>query len=209
MRIAIIVNGEINDYDATKQILTSVDYIIACDGGLRHAKIMALWPDAIIGDLDSAPSTYLSVCKQRGIPIYRYPADKDDTDLALAMAHALAQPVSSIIIIGALGGRVDHFIANVHVLEMAKGIHTEIWDNNTSIQLIHSSLCMQKDDYQTLSLIPLSTEVTGITTHGLSYPLNNETLRLGVVRGVSNCFNASEAVVTIESGVLIAIRSKF
>jgi len=208
MRTAIIANGEICDYIATKKKLEGVAHIVACDGGLRHTEAMGIWPDVIIGDLDSAPSNYLSACKQRNIPIHTYPTEKDDTDLALAMAYALAKPASSIIILGALGGRIDHLVANFHVLVMAKTIHAEIWDENTSVLLIHDRLCLPKENYQTLSLIPLSTEVTGITTRGLVYPLNDETLRLGVVRGVSNCFNEDEANIVIKSGVLLAIRQK-
>jgi len=208
MHIAIIANGEINDYAATKKKLQSAAYIIACDGGLRHAEAMDIWPNVIIGDLDSALPDYLAACKKKGIPIHTYPTEKDDTDLALAFAHALEQSPSSIIVVGALGGRADHLIANFHVLDMAKGIPAEIWDENTSVQLVRDRLCLPKEGYQTISLIPLSTEVTGITTQGLAYPLCGETLRLGVVRGVSNWFCANEAVVAVESGVLLAIRCR-
>lgn len=208
MRTAIIANGEINDYIATKQKLQSAEYIIACDGGLRHAETMGLWPDAIIGDLDSAPAGYLLACRAKNIPVHTYPTEKDDTDLALAVTYALAKPVSSIIIVGALGGRVDHLVANFHVLAMAKGIPTEIWDENTSVQLVFDKIRLPKEDYQTVSLIPLSTEVTGITTHGLAYPLANEPLCLGKVRGVSNYYNADEAEIAIENGVLLVIRCK-
>lgn len=208
MQIAIIANGEVDNYAATKKKLQCADYIVACDGGLRHAEVMSIWPDAIIGDLDSAPSSYLSACKLRGIPLYTYPTEKDDTDLALAMTYAIAMPASSIVIFGALGGRIDHTIANFHVLAMAKKIPAEIWDENTSVQIVFERLRLQQEDYKTISLVPLSTEVTGIKTQGLVYPLSGETLRLGVVRGVSNCFNNNEASIVIESGVLLAIRSK-
>jgi len=208
MHIAIIANGEINDYAATHKKLQNTTHIVACDGGLRHAKAMDIWPDIIIGDLDSALPDYLSACKLIGIPIHIYPTEKDDTDLALAMLYALEKSPSSILIVGALSGRADHQLANFHVLTMAKGIPAEIWDENTSVQIIHDKLCLPKEDYQTISLIPLSTEVMGITTRGLAYPLNDETLRLGVVRGVSNCFSANEALITVESGALLAIRCR-
>jgi len=208
MRIAIIANGEINDYVPTKQKLQNADHIIACDGGLRHAEAMEIWPDVIIGDLDSAPSTYLEACKRRSIPIHAYAVEKDDTDLALAMSYAMERSASSVIIFGALGGRVDHLIANYHVLVMSKGISAEIWDVNTSIHLVHDTLYLPKEDYKTLSLIPLSTEVTGIITQGLVYPLNGESLCMGTTRGVSNCFNKNVATIVVESGTLLAIRCK-
>ncbi|MCL2577038.1 MAG: thiamine diphosphokinase [Defluviitaleaceae bacterium] len=207
MRTAIIANGEINDYTATKNALQNAEYIIACDGGLRHAEKMHILPDVIIGDMDSAPSEYLFVCKQRDIPVCTYPAEKDETDLALAMEHALSKAASSVIIFGALGGRVDHTIANFHVLVMANDIPAEIWDEKTSVQLVRKKICIAKENYQTVTLLPLSTEVTGIKTRGLVYPLNGETLKMGVVRGVSNCFSAHEAEILIESGVLLVMRS--
>ena len=206
MRVAIIANGEISDYTATKKRLENVEHLIACDGGLGHLEIMDIWPNVIIGDLDSAPSNYIELCKLKGIPIHVYPPEKDDTDLGLAMVYAMEMPASSIIILGALGGRADHFIGNCHILNMAKGIDAEIWDVNTSIRLVHDSITLLKEDYQTLSLIPLTTEVTDIRTDGLVYPLKGETLRVGTVRGISNCFSDSEAKITVENGVLLAIR---
>lgn len=188
--------------------MQNATHIISCDGGLRHAEAMGIWPNVVIGDLDSAPSAALSACRAKGIPIHIHPTDKEDTDLALAMTYALENYISSITIVGALGGHADHQIANFHVLDTAKGIPAEIWDENTSAQLIHGFLCISKEDYQTISLIPLSTEVAGIKTQGLVYPLSGETLRLGVVRGVSNSFCASGAMITVESGVLFAIRCR-
>lgn len=208
MHIAIIANGEIKDYMATKNKLQEAAFVIACDGGLRHADVMDVLPGVIIGDLDSAPSSYLSYCKSKGVPIHVYPAQKDDTDLALSMLYALEKCPSSIVIVGALGGRVDHQLANFHVLAMAKDIPAEIWDDGISVQIVNDRICLPKEDYQIVSLIPLSTEVTGITTQGLVYPLNGEALSLGIVRGVSNCFSAEEVIVTIESGTLLVMRCR-
>jgi thiamine pyrophosphokinase len=146
--------------------------------------------------------------KDRGVPAIPFPAEKDETDLALAAAHALTLNPSFILILGALGGRADHALANLHVLALAKDVPTEIWDETTSITLINKKSALPKNDYVFLSLIPLTTEVIGITTQGLFYPLAGETLRAGETRGVSNAFTAEAAVITIESGMLLAIRSK-
>jgi len=207
MKTVILANGIIRDYAATKQAAADAAHIIACDGGLRHAHAMGMTPDAIIGDMDSVPPDLLESTKRSGTKTIIYPTMKDETDLELAMIHAHALGATSIKILGALGGRIDHALANMHLLAMYPQI-TEIWDEETSIQLIVSSLTLPKSDYVTLSLIPLTTEVTGITTHGLIYPLRGETLKVGSSRGISNCFSEDAAIVTIDTGLLLAIRVK-
>jgi thiamine pyrophosphokinase len=206
MRTAIIANGEINDYAATKAALQNAEQIIACDGGLSHAEKMQILPHAIIGDLDSAPPQYLKFCQENKVPIHRYPAKKDETDLALAMQFALKN-ATSIIILCALGGRIDHALANIHILAMAGDTPAELQDEKTSIHLVHHQITLPKQHYKTLSLLPLSTTVTGIKTTGLLYPLNNEPLTLGNIRGISNQFTKTKAKITIKTGTLLVIRS--
>jgi thiamine pyrophosphokinase len=208
MRCAIVANGEIKDYTAAREKLKDADYIIACDGGLRHFPLLKITPNCLIGDFDSAPLDLLAAYQAQDIPCIPFPAEKDETDLALAVAHVCIYSPASIIIMGALGKRIDHTLGNVHVLAQASGIPAEIWDESTSISLISSKAVFSKQDYTVISLIPLTSEVTGITTHGLRYPLHGETLRIGEVRGISNEFTAEIAEITIASGLLLAIRSK-
>lgn len=231
MDIAIIANGDIHCYPSAKKTLANAQYIIACDGGLRHLQAMQLFPNHIVGDLDSAPKAYLEDCKAKGIPINQYPTAKDDTDLALAMDYALTLRPTSIKILGALGGRFDHALGNLHVLAMAKGTPAEIWSETTSVTLIEqnarSALLFPKShretpeqfpgtqkkalipqgSYRTISLIPLTTVVKGITTTGLLYPLTNEALHMGFPRGISNEFTAPVAEITVGDGVLVVVCS--
>ncbi|MCL2189191.1 MAG: thiamine diphosphokinase [Defluviitaleaceae bacterium] len=206
MKIAIIANGEISNHAVTRQKLADADYLIACDGGLRHFPLLGIMPHCLIGDFDSAPRALREKYTAQGIPLVRFPAEKDETDLALAVAHALTLSPTYIYIVAALGGRFDHALANVHVLAQAGEIPAEIWDETTSIQLIRKQRILPCENYRTLTLLPLTSEVTGIITKGLRYPLNNETLHAGEVRGVSNEFSAEEAEISIKSGMLLAIR---
>lgn len=205
MHIAIIANGDIGNYAAAIAKLDAATHIIACDGGLRHAEAMGIWPDTIIGDLDSAPQAYLAQCKARNITMHTFPTEKDDTDLALAVQHALGMGTQSVVILGALGGRLDHTLGNIHVLA-AVPVPAEIWDYETSVIIVKGSLTLAKENYATLSLIPLTTSVTGIVTLGLKYPLNGDTLQMGSARGISNCFQGEEAIITTETGMLLAVR---
>ena len=208
MHITIIANGIIQDYAATAKKLAQTDYIIACDGGLRHAMAMGRVPHCLIGDLDSAPTAQITYCREQGVQIIPYPPAKDETDLELALAHAVAKNPAAITILGALGGRFDHALGNVHVLAQAQDIATELWDEHTSIVLINRRVALPQDGYHTLSLIPLTTSVTGITTQGLAYPLCNETLHAGQARGISNTFTSDTATISVVSGQLLAIRNQ-
>ena len=206
MKIIIFANGEINDYAAMKPATANADIIIACDGGFRHAAAMGVVPDVIIGDLDSAPPELLEEALAKGIAINPYPAEKDETDLELCITYANEKGAKEIKILGATGGRIDHALANLHMLALANCL-AEILDEKTSVHLIKTSLTIPRDNYKTISLIPLTTEASGITTRGLAYPLNNETLYAGKSRGVSNVFNADEATISVTNGLLLAIRS--
>jgi thiamine pyrophosphokinase len=210
MRIAIIANGVINDYTATREKLADVDYFIACDGGLRHFPLLGLTPDTIIGDFDSAPTGLLEGYRLRGVPVIPFPKEKDETDLALAVSYALPLNPSFIVIIGALGGRIDHTLANFHVLAQTGNTPAEIWDEKTKVLLIKDRIAFTIfiKEYFTISLIPLTSEVRGITTRGLLYPLSEETLCAGEVRGVSNEFISDFIEITVKSGLLLAILNK-
>jgi len=208
MLIAIVANGMINDYPAARKKIEKADYLIACDGGLRHFPLLGLVPDCVIGDFDSAPKELLLDNRERGVSIFAHSVDKDETDLSLAVTHALTKSPSAMVIAGALGGRIDHELGNLHVLARAGDVPAEIWDEVTSIHLVTKEITLKREKYISLSLIPLTSEVTGITTRGLSYSLQNESLCAGETRGVSNTFSADEAVILVEKGLLLAIRSK-
>jgi thiamine pyrophosphokinase len=207
MKTLILANGVIRDYEITRKKQTGYDYIIACDGGIRHAQALGITPDCLLGDMDSVPDGIVETYAGRAL---RFPPEKDSTDLALAMEHALREQASDITILGALGGRFDHELANIHVLAMAlaAGTPAEIKDERTGIRIIDREIVLEREDYEFITLIPLTTSVSGITTQGLYYPLCGEELRTGATRGVSNRFNGEKASVSIKSGLLIVIRIK-
>jgi len=205
MTAVIIANGEIKNYITTRRVLADADLIIACDGGLAHTHNMGITPHAVIGDMDSAPPDILH--QMQNVTIVPYPTVKNETDLELALSFAWGHGAVNVRILGGLGGRTDHALANLNLLA-TKPRQIEIWDEETSIFLINNSLTLPRENYRTLSLIPLTTEVTGITTRGLIYPLNQETLKIGTSRGISNEFNEETATITVNEGLLFVIRGK-
>ena len=207
MKVLLIANGIISDYTLTLEKVAGFDYSIACDGGLRHGLQMGIKIDCLLGDFDSITEEERLLFSGKTIA---YPSAKEETDLALSVRHALGMGTAEIKIIGALGGRMDHALANIHALVLAKeaGIPAEILDERTSVMLCADTLTVEKNGYDFISLVPLTSEVKGITTQGLLYPLYGETLAVGTSRGISNCFLGEEATVSVSEGVLIIIRSK-
>jgi len=203
MKTAIFANGEIHDYEFIKQL--NYDYIIACDGGLRHCHRLNIMPNYIIGDLDSAPAEILN--HYQDVPVLKFPSEKDFTDLELAITHAREAGATSLEILGGFGGRFDHQLANVHVLAQAK-LPAIMRDENTSAQVIKDSCTLHIDNGVLVSLIPLTSTADGITTKGLKYPLNDACLSVGYAIGVSNEIVENSASIHIKKGLLLVIQLK-
>lgn len=206
MRVVIFANGELGCGVYAKNIVKNGDYIIACDGGLRHCNTLNLTPDYIIGDLDSADPDMLK--KYANVPVKNFPSEKDFTDLELSINCACDIGAENIIVLGGLGGRVDHLLANIHVLSQAtqRGVPAEMTDERTKITVINGSRDFKLNDGKILTLLPLTTTVDGIITSGLKYPLNGESLKTGFARGVSNEIINTQARVSVKKGLLAAIQ---
>ena len=116
MRAVVFVNGDIADYAALPRWLRKDDYLIAADGGARHMEILGLSPAVIVGDLDSIDPALLSRLQKEGADVEQHPAAKDATDLELAIARAVRDGATEILLLGAFGGRLDQTIANLLIL---------------------------------------------------------------------------------------------
>src|SRR5512133_554820 len=115
-RIIILANGELPDINKARLLIQNGDYIICADGGTRHALALNIKPDLIIGDLDSAEQAALQKFRDEGVRIEFYPRDKNQTDLELAINRALEVNPNQMVIIAALGGRLDQTLANITLL---------------------------------------------------------------------------------------------
>ncbi|MOA02973.1 Thiamine pyrophosphokinase [compost metagenome] len=136
--------------------------------------------------------------------------NKDLTDTELAIDLAIDKQPGEIVIIGALGSRLDHTLSNVHMLlrAMHHQITASIMDHNNYVTLTGSSSIVQSRGYTYVSLLPLTPEVTGIYLDGFMYPLEDATLKIGQSLGISNRLLDTEGTVRIESGFLLIIQSK-
>jgi len=198
--------------------LDGVTLVVAADGGYRRARGLGLEPDILVGDLDSlAPSLVESVVAA-GIPVERSPVDKDESDSELAVVLAVRHGAGRITVLGAFGGsRMDHALANIWLLAHPglEGVAVALLDARTRVTLVMApgpdggpvTRALPGETGGVVSLLPLGGDVTGITTHGLRYPLVGEPLLVGPSRGLSNVRTAAGASVTVTAGRLLVVEA--
>lgn len=211
MRAVIAVNGKIDDYAELAELLRPDDYLIGADGGTLHLLAIDRQPNAVVGDLDSLPQQTVAALVAAGVPVERHKPEKDQTDLELALERALEDGASEIILVGALGGRLDQTLANLLIVaqrDWPVPVRVVEGEQVTEVLRGPGRLVLHGPAGSTVSAIPLSAAVTGITYTGLAYPLHEATLRFGSTRGVSNVLATSPASIQIDSGILLVIHSR-
>lgn len=204
----LIMAGGATPSPQVQRALPPAAMCIAADAGLDHARRLGLVPDVVVGDLDSVSADGLQWAEHTGIEIRRHPADKDQTDLELALELAIGAGSDRIVVAAIGGGRFDHLLANVAVLadDRYAGPDIEAYVGTAVISVVRGRRQLQGRIGELVSLVPLLGDATAVTTSGLEYPLDGETLRAGATRGVSNVFTATEASVEVGTGVLLAIQ---
>ncbi len=210
MNALLLVNGILTQPDIVKKRIQSVafDRIIGVDGGSRHAPALGVSPDTIIGDMDSLADSDKN--SRPGCRIITYPAQKNATDLELALIYAVEQGADFIVMACAAGGRLDMTLANVMLLarEHLKECRIEIWDGPWTAWLLRPpGELVNGNPGDTVSLIPLHGAASGITLAGFTYPLEDETLSPGESRGLSNVINLSPACISFNEGLLLAVHT--
>lgn len=210
----LIVSGGNIGLSFFKELISNNEYnnIIASDKGLEILDKCKITPNYIIGDFDSIDQNILNkYINNSNIKIIKLNPIKDYTDTHMALKLAIDIKSLDITIIGAIGTRVDHLLGNIHVLKEAldKKISCKILNENNKIYLLNRETILKKEiEYPYISLIPLTTTVEGITLNGFKYNLNNEKMYIGQSLGVSNEQIEENAIIKIEKGILIIIKSK-
>jgi len=206
-KIVLFVNGDLPSPENILSYITPEDVLIAVDGGLDHLTRLELKPDLIIGDLDSADPDQIQRFRSQGVEIRQHPTHKDETDLELALNHALSLSPAPIWIVAAFGKRLDHTLGNIFLLLRSEfeGLDVRLVDGTQEVFLIHHQATIEGQVGQRLSLLPINGPATEIYTTGLQYPLQGETLFPERSRGISNRITSPPATVTLTQGVLLCI----
>jgi len=209
----IFANGAVRPGAHVEQALGAVEspLIVAADGGARMAaESFGLTPDVILGDLDSLSSGELAAFEAQGVDVQPYPPEKDETDLEIALKWAVQHGATTIRVIGALGRRIDQTFGNVYLLALPEleAADARLVAGDQQIWLLRPGThAVNGAKGDTLSLIPLTMEVTDIRTENLYYPLRGETLQFGPARGISNVLDGECATVTFASGLLLVVHT--
>lgn len=206
MRAFIVANGIIGAGEHYGDWVQPGDLVIAADGGAQVAAALGLRPDVVIGDMDSIDPEARERLEQQ-VVLITHPRRKDETDTELALRYAIEHGASEIILLGALGGRIDHTLANVLLLGLPvlEGVQARIVAGNTEVWLVRHVVRIAGVAGDIVTLLPLGGAVHGVTTEGLEWELTDATLEFGAARGVSNVMMRSTAQVTVRDGVLLVI----
>ena len=198
-RCVIFAAADIDNYNAVKKRINPDDFIICADGGVRHALVLGIEPNSIIGDFDSFDiEKYNFNCK-----VIRLNTVKDDTDSMSAVREGIKNGCREFLFFGILGGRIDHTLANLHLLEYldkncCKG--TMLYDKSEIIFLKNNKIILKKDKYENFSLIILSETANNVTIKGAKYNLENAVITRLYQYGISNVFESDTVKISIGDG---------
>jgi thiamine pyrophosphokinase len=208
-RIIIFANGDLPNSEKARALLRDKDFIIAADGGTRHALALGRNPNIIIGDLDSATFD-LRPLTEKGTQVIQFSQDKNETDLELAIQHALTLNPEQVIILAALGGRLDQTLGNIALISNLQpstfGLRLD--DGIEEVFFCHERCEIKGKAGDLVSLIPWQGEVTGVVTTDLRWHLQDETLYPHKTRGISNEMLGGTAAVQIKSGLLLVVHRR-
>jgi thiamine pyrophosphokinase len=207
MYTVIVANAPDLDAAPYQEQIRAADLLIAADGGALPLLRLGLLPQIVIGDLDSLDAASATTLAECGVELRRFRRDKDETDLELALLHAAERGADTIDILGALGGRWDHTLANVALLALPdlRGRRARLLADRQELFLVRDSAAIAGAVGDTVSLLPLTGEVRGITTRGLLYQLEDATLSYERARGVSNVLLEPPGNVTLREGLLLVV----
>jgi thiamine pyrophosphokinase len=210
MRAVVVAHGDVLPSD--RAVIGEKDYVIAANGGAFALERWKLLPHLVVGDMDSLGDAGVERFARQGIPVAKFSAAKNESDLELAVAHAIAASATEIVLLGALGGdRLDHETANLLLLADPgyDGVRLEARRGMLRVRAVRGdgSLSLAGPVAGLVTLLPVNGDADGVTTEGLRYPLRDETLRFGRARGLSNEVASLPAKVTVRKGSLLVFET--
>jgi thiamine pyrophosphokinase len=185
--------------------LPRADAVIAADSGFHLAGELGLTVDLIVGDLDSIDRPSLEAARAASTPIESHPADKDATDLELALLAARDRGADRIAVAGGGAGRLDHLLAIASLLTDDRWGEIALeWHAGSSItHVVRGTRRLEVEPGTLVSVVPVTD--CEISIDGTRWPLDHETLERGTTRGVSNEATEHTVTITVHRGVVFAI----
>jgi thiamine pyrophosphokinase len=204
--VVVVSGGSPPDARAAQHVPRGTP-VVAADRGLDYALALGLDVTLAVGDFDSASAEAIAEAEAADVRIERHPAEKDATDLELALAAAIDMAPQRILVLAGTGGRLDHELSALLLLasERYAAARIDALVGEARVHVIRGERELEGSPGELCTLLAVNGPATGVTTEGLEYPLQGETLEPGSSRGVSNVFAGETADVTVEDGVLLAI----
>lgn len=181
-------------------------YVIACDRGYAYAQSCGVRPDLVLGDFDSYSGEL-----DPEIPLRKLPAEKDDTDTMSALRFALDRGYREITLVCALGGRLDHLLANLQAAVFAArhGAALRILGADTEIQTLRAgTLRIPRREGWSLSIFAAEDRCRGVSISDAKYELHDAELTSDFPLGVSNEWAADEVEISVREGTLLIVMSR-
>ncbi|MFD1849099.1 thiamine diphosphokinase [Oceanobacillus bengalensis] len=210
--VAIVANGPIESIPDLRIYQKDIDCWIGADRGAFVLAEQGISMEYAIGDFDSIDEQEKESLKEHTNSYREFPAEKNETDLELAVRQALELEPTKIYFFGVTGGRLDHEIANIQLLYQIrkKGVQGIIIDKQNYIELTFPGTyhLTQDESYENISFIPFSSEVEGITLTNFYYPLENKTISWGSTRCISNKLLSNNGTFSFSKGILLFVKSR-
>ena len=204
-RCVIIGGADIKDYKRAASYLRADDYAIYCDSGLRHLEALGAAPSLIVGDWDSFKDPHMDV------ETITLPVAKDDTDTVYAMREGMKRGYKEFLLLGAMGGRMDHTLVNIYILTALEnnGCHGMIADDYSEMELITplSGTVQVADSYPFFSLVALEGDARGVTIKNAKFCIEDAAIGPGRQYATSNePLPGRAAEITVKEGRLLLIK---
>jgi thiamine pyrophosphokinase len=191
----IIANGASCSFELLGQLLEWSPIVVVLDNAIERVLQLDIKVDVLLGDFDGDFNPEIYKEKQYPLEIVTTP-NQDKTDLEKAFDYLIDKGHKAVNVVWATGKRADHTITNItNIVAYRNKLKIVILDDHSKIFLLPNKFEKWYTANTPISLIPIG-KVSGITTHNLFYPLQNEELTIGYRTGSSNHV-AQDGIVTI------------
>lgn len=204
----IFIGGDAPD-GRVRHHLPAPDTVVAADSGWAHAVALGYAPNVLVGDFDSISPEHLAQARS-STDVVEFSADKDLTDTEIALNEARSRGCEVVTVVSGGGDRLDHVLAMVHSLAASHArVNAFIGATRLEFASPRNRVALEVNPGSTMSLVPIGGDAVGVSTNGLKWSLNADTLRAGESRGVSNVAVADMISVSVTDGVVAVLCPNF
>ena len=202
-KFVILLGGELT---VTPRLLRQIDgaRVIAADGGMAHAKTLKLVPELWVGDFDSTPKALADIW--RNVPRQTHPVEKDASDGELAISEALRRGATSLILVGGMGGQLDHVLAHAGFLLALARREIDVMMTSGTEEARGLVNEMELNDLKAgtrVSVMPF-TDLLSFSISGVKWPLSSRNVKLGTAFTLANAATGP-VTMSLKAGTAIVL----